>query len=329
MSIEMVSVPKSLLCDLLVDPQKDPAKSAFARASIRSLVNQAGDGHRPLDGDDLDSQLTDAGMMTIGEMLKGAPLDAFIRHAGIVGVETFAAWLEMRRAECLKAKAAMEVQGMTEDEDYAWVMSHASVLSEVHINFKPALVEFKAMKRLIEHLTARESSGEVEQHSDDQHVDVFAGAMKRKLAKSRSKGRGGWDNPELCSVEFLAELLVGHLSKGNEGTFEDVATFAMMLKARGADPLVLAQAVEIARRSASAKPQSDQDSIAQALERFVAVTDEIGQQAGYPTTMQLMGLMSCLSHGKDALRAFYSGRPLVGCESVEEPLPEEEPNARH
>lgn len=78
-------------------------------------------------------------------------------------------------------------------------------------------------------------------HPDDAAVDRFAAAMKAKLAKAREKGRGGWDNPDQCSVEFLAKLLVEHLGKGNAGTFEDVANFAMMLHQRGADPQVLAR----------------------------------------------------------------------------------------
>ncbi|HDZ8980333.1 TPA: zinc finger-like domain-containing protein [Aeromonas veronii] len=79
-----------------------------------------------------------------------------------------------------------------------------------------------------------------EQHSDDAAVDRFAAAMKVKLAAARTKGRGGWDDPAACSVEYLADLLVDHVGKGNCGTFEDVANFAMMLHQRGADPAVLA-----------------------------------------------------------------------------------------
>ena len=79
-------------------------------------------------------------------------------------------------------------------------------------------------------------------HPDDAAVDRFSAAMKAKLAKAREKGRGGWDDPAQCSVEFLAKLLVEHLCKGNAGTFEDVANFSMMLHQRGADPQVLADA---------------------------------------------------------------------------------------
>ncbi|MGS3128093.1 hypothetical protein ACB295_02460 [Aeromonas caviae] len=79
-----------------------------------------------------------------------------------------------------------------------------------------------------------------EQHPDDAAVDRFATAMKEKLAAAREKGRGGWDDPEACSVELLADLLVGHVGKGNQGNFEDIANLAMMLHQRGAEPAVLA-----------------------------------------------------------------------------------------
>ena len=81
-------------------------------------------------------------------------------------------------------------------------------------------------------------------HSDDLAVDRFAVAMKAKLAAARAKGRGGWDDPEQCSVEFLANLLIGHVRKGNAGNFEDIANLAMMLHQRGADPAVLEQAAQ-------------------------------------------------------------------------------------
>lgn len=84
-----------------------------------------------------------------------------------------------------------------------------------------------------------EDQATLAQHPDDAAVDRFAAAMKAKLAAARAKGRGGWDDPSQCSVEFLAKLLVEHVGKGNSGTFEDVANFAMMLHQRGADPQVL------------------------------------------------------------------------------------------
>ncbi|BBQ26478.1 hypothetical protein [Aeromonas sp. WP2-W18-CRE-05] len=77
-------------------------------------------------------------------------------------------------------------------------------------------------------------------HTDDYAIERFTIAMKEKLADARAKGRGGWDDPASCSVEHLAELLIGHIGKGNPGNFEDIANLAMMLHQRGADPAVLA-----------------------------------------------------------------------------------------
>lgn len=88
-------------------------------------------------------------------------------------------------------------------------------------------------------------------HPDNQAVDRFAYAMKAKLAKGRAKGRGGWEDPAQVSDIALAEHLVEHLSKGNAGTFEDVANFAMMLHQRGADPMTLKTAAEIAQVAAA------------------------------------------------------------------------------
>ncbi len=73
-------------------------------------------------------------------------------------------------------------------------------------------------------------------HPDDLAVDRFAAAMKAKLARSRAKGRSGWQDPEQYANAHLARLLVEHLFKANEGTFEDVANLAMMLHHRDAHP---------------------------------------------------------------------------------------------
>lgn len=67
-------------------------------------------------------------------------------------------------------------------------------------------------------------------HTDDMAVDRFAAAMKAKLARKRAEGRGGWDNPEECSVAFLSHLLREHVAKGDP---VDVGNFAMMIHQRG------------------------------------------------------------------------------------------------
>lgn len=79
-------------------------------------------------------------------------------------------------------------------------------------------------------------------HPDDRAVDLFALAMKSKLAHARRKGRSGWDDPTQCSIESLASMLADHLHKDNYGNFLDIANFCMMLHQRGAGPEVLQQA---------------------------------------------------------------------------------------
>lgn len=67
-------------------------------------------------------------------------------------------------------------------------------------------------------------------YSDDAAVDLFAAAMKSKMAASRAKGRGGWHDPDDCPAERLQTMLINHLAKGDP---VDVANFAMMLWNRG------------------------------------------------------------------------------------------------
>ena len=115
-------------------------------------------------------------------------------------------------------------------------------------------------KAAIAHITPEQHTFAVvgaNQHPDDLAVDRFALAMKAKLADARSKGRSGWDDLAQCSVEYLAQLLVGHIGKDNAGNFEDVANLAMMLHQRGADPSVLAEAAG-ARPVESTAPISTQ-----------------------------------------------------------------------
>ena len=64
-------------------------------------------------------------------------------------------------------------------------------------------------------------------HSDDLAVDLFAHAMKQKLAQKREQGRGGW---ETCPPEILSKMLIDHIAKGDP---VDVANFCMMLHQTG------------------------------------------------------------------------------------------------
>jgi hypothetical protein len=125
------------------------------------------------------------------------------------------------------------------------------------------------------------------EHSDDFHFDLFAACCKEKLAIARKKGRSGWDNPEVCSVEHLAELLVHHLTKGNAGTFEDIANFAMMLHQRSADPKVLARAVRSLRFTPAEK-----DAVERALNAQPSKSVE-GDQVPYAYSYNYAGCETC------------------------------------
>lgn len=70
-----------------------------------------------------------------------------------------------------------------------------------------------------------------EVHVDDAGVDKLARAMKRKLAKKCREGFSGWDDPNDCDVEYLAELLIDEVCHINPDPV-DIANFAMMLYVR-------------------------------------------------------------------------------------------------
>lgn len=68
-------------------------------------------------------------------------------------------------------------------------------------------------------------------HQDDFAVDLFAAAMKSKMAAGRARGRSGWNDPMLCSGDSLRRLLAESIAKGDP---VDVGNFAMMLFNRDA-----------------------------------------------------------------------------------------------
>ena len=69
-----------------------------------------------------------------------------------------------------------------------------------------------------------------DQHPDDAAVDRFAAAMKEKLAFARGKGRSGWDDPALCSIDDLTTML---RFQANAGDPVDAGNLAMMIHQRG------------------------------------------------------------------------------------------------
>lgn len=71
---------------------------------------------------------------------------------------------------------------------------------------------------------------DVAQHFDNACVDLFAKAIKDRLAEKRAQGRGGWHDPTRCSVEHLLELLMGQIGKGD---VVNIAAYCMMIHQRG------------------------------------------------------------------------------------------------
>jgi hypothetical protein len=74
---------------------------------------------------------------------------------------------------------------------------------------------------------------------DEVAVDEFAGAMKQGLRRKRFQGRAGWDDPQNCTEDLLADMLVRQVPKGD---LVYIANLSMLLHRRGAAPSVLARA---------------------------------------------------------------------------------------
>ncbi len=136
--------------------------------------------------DDLDSRMRDAGMLSVAQLLAGAPLDAFVKHAGVNDLDTFGQWLEMRRAECLKMQARFQLDKREDDELYEWVTAHAAVFTEVHVNFKAVIAnppapdaELIELLRELRLMTLGVNSGQ---------SGVLRGHIDKKLAQLRTKG---------------------------------------------------------------------------------------------------------------------------------------------
>jgi hypothetical protein len=104
------------------------------RAQLKAKVM-----HQEAEAGTLAERMKAAGMMTVDELLAGAPLDAFTRHAGVNSLETFAQWLEMRRREYVTMQAKRTLDKREDDDLYEWVLAHAGVFGEVHVNFKAAM----------------------------------------------------------------------------------------------------------------------------------------------------------------------------------------------
>lgn len=79
-----------------------------------------------------------------------------------------------------------------------------------------------------------------EQHPDDLAVDRFSAAMakkmKAKLAKKRGQGVTGWDDPEVCHIDYLVSLLLEQIHERAVLDPVDIANIAMMIHERAETP---------------------------------------------------------------------------------------------
>jgi hypothetical protein len=128
-------------------------------------------------------------------------------------------------------------------------------------------------------------------YSDDDAVDLFAAAMKAKMAASRAKGRGGWHDPDDCPGARLREMLQNHLGKGDP---VDVGNFCMMLWNRGESTA--------APVPAAAEPLSD--------EQIDRMLDSILTNAG--TRLKYYTLPKSRDGMRAALRCALAAVPVGG-----------------
>ena len=87
---------------------------------------------------ELDAEMKAAGMVPLSEMLANIPLARWMKHTGVTDLDSFEAWLKMRREEMLRMQAEMSLDKNESDEMFEWVVAHVAVFSEVLCNFQAA-----------------------------------------------------------------------------------------------------------------------------------------------------------------------------------------------
>jgi hypothetical protein len=74
-----------------------------------------------------------------------------------------------------------------------------------------------------------EAALQSEKDHDLSALSLFYQAMCWRLAEKRAEGRSGWHDEGQCSTQYLRELLMESVKKGN---MVDIANFAMMVYCR-------------------------------------------------------------------------------------------------
>ncbi|WP_053249785.1 hypothetical protein [Ensifer adhaerens] len=113
---------------------------------------------------------------------------------------------------------------------------HSINNDEIRLSFDPRAEGLNALDQLARRVEAALSSRSAESgklaHLDDIAVDRFAAAMKAKLAKKRAEGRGGWDDPEQCHIDYLHQLLDDQFHARAVLDPVDIANLSMMIHQR-------------------------------------------------------------------------------------------------
>lgn len=164
---------------------------------------------------------------------------------GATSIELMDGWKAMAELRAMLAAAPAQGQQVECQERRAALLK----VSRDADKLRAELAALKAQQ------VGQESEPAPKQHPDDAAVDRFAAAMKAKLARSREKGRHGWQN---CTAPHLSAMLYDHLYKADP---LDVGNFAMMLHQNG-------QAIELPfeARGRHTAPQPAAHHIEQALD---------------------------------------------------------------
>lgn len=93
---------------------------------------------------DIDARMKAAGMLSAVDIIAGQPIDAFVRHSGVVDMGSLLGWAEMRRTEFLRMQARYELGDKEKDDLYEWVVSHVAAFGELHVNIRAAILQGKA-----------------------------------------------------------------------------------------------------------------------------------------------------------------------------------------
>lgn len=106
----------------------------------------------PVVPDEIDERMKAAGMLSAVQIIEGQPLDAFIKHSGVVDMGTLLQWSEMRRAEFLRMQSQYDLGDKDKTDDmYEWVIAHSAAFSELHINIRAAMLQLSGNSEQVNH----------------------------------------------------------------------------------------------------------------------------------------------------------------------------------